>query len=111
MDAKGVTPEEYLDNRGQGIDLIKFSYIDDKVHTSKEDYDSFMSEVLFQTENRLIPFLEQVPQSVPVLIFADHGFRINSQFRKENKYESPRYLHGGNTPAEVIVPWSLLYRI
>ena len=111
FEAENVDPAKCLNNKGEGVDLIKFSYIDDKVHSSKEHYDNFIREVLFQTENRLIPFLEKIPQSTPVLIFADHGFRINSQFREENKYESPRYLHGGNTPAEVIVPWSLLYRI
>lgn len=90
-------------------EIIKFSYIDDKVHTSKENYSDFMKEIIFQTENRLIPFLEKIAARSVVLIISDHGYRINYKFDYRQKYESPRYLHGGKSAHELIVPWALLY--
>ncbi|MFP4015843.1 MAG: hypothetical protein ACLFUI_02315, partial [Halanaerobiales bacterium] len=98
-------------NDGIIREIVKFSYIDDRVHSSKEDYSEFMEEIKFQTENRLLPFLKKIPSRTMVLIVSDHGYRINHQFRKDEKYETPRYLHGGNSPFEIIVPWALLYKI
>ncbi|MFW6266592.1 MAG: DUF6079 family protein [Halanaerobiales bacterium] len=109
--ADDVDPERYIDNnQGENCDIIKFSYIDDKVHSSREDYHSFIEEVIFQTENRLMSFLDKLPSGVIILLFADHGFCLNYNFNRVEKYESPRYLHGGKSMAEVIVPWSLLYK-
>ncbi len=90
--------------------IIRFNYVDDKVHTSREDYGALLDEILFLTEKRLIPFLERLPGSSPVLFFADHGFRINYKFSPRDKYETPRYLHGEQSPFEVMVPWALIYR-
>jgi len=120
-----ITPEEYFQRKSDFIlsdnsiikndgiirEIVKFSYIDDKVHTSKECYSQFMEEIRFQTINRLIPFLEKIPERTMILIVSDHGYRINHQFNKNEKYDSPRYLHGGDSPQEVIVPWALLYKI
>ncbi len=89
--------------------VIRFSYIDDRVHTSKDEYPDFIDEIMFQTENRLFPFLKNVPSEHPLLFFADHGFSINHDFKEEEKYETPRYLHGSGSLNEVIVPWSLVY--
>lgn len=88
--------------------VVKFSFIDDKVHTSRQDYPDFLDELIFQAQNRLLPFLESLPERQPVLFFADHGFSINHQFDESRKYEEPRYLHGSSTIFEVIVPWSLI---
>ncbi|MFP4662417.1 MAG: DUF6079 family protein [Halanaerobiales bacterium] len=103
--------EENAKNNGIVREIVKFSYVDDRVHSSKEDYCEFMEEIRFQTENHLIPFLHKIPSRTLILIVSDHGYRINHKFRKEEKYESPRYLHGGNSPYEIIVPWGILYKI
>ena len=89
--------------------IIRFSFIDDKVHSSRQNYLDFLDELIFQTQNRLLPFLNDLPERQPVLFFADHGFSINHHFDKSNKYEEPRYLHGSSTLFEAIVPWSLIY--
>ncbi|MFW6386686.1 MAG: DUF6079 family protein, partial [Bacillota bacterium] len=98
-----ISPQEFkveeIDER-EG-DLVKFSYVDDRVHSSKEDYPAFMEEIAFRTENTLVPFLERLPARTAVLLVSDHGYRINYNFSERNKYESPRYLHGGETPFEV----------
>ncbi|MCF8001960.1 MAG: DUF6079 family protein [Halanaerobiales bacterium] len=97
-------------NTKQCNEIIKFSYIDDKVHSSKDDYNNFLKEIKFQTQNRLIPFLDKMPASTAVLIFSDHGFTINHNFNYNNKYEEPRYLHGGKSFHEIIVPWAFMYK-
>ena len=88
--------------------LITFSCIDEKVHTSKQNYLDFIDEIIFQVENRLFPLLSELPPEQPVLFLADHGFSINHQFKKSEKYETPRYLHGNNGLFEALIPWSLL---
>ena len=93
-----------------GRDIIKFGYIDDKIHTSRDDYLELVREINFQTRNRLKPFLDKIPADSPVLIFGDHGFTINYQFEKQEKYTTPRYLHGGASAEEMLVPWSFLLK-
>ncbi|MFW6256696.1 MAG: DUF6079 family protein [Bacillota bacterium] len=110
---KIISPRDYSDQKigkkAQISRLIKFSYIDDRVHTSKEDYYGFMEEIIFHTRNKLLPFLDNLPPRTTVLLVSDHGYRINYSFSSAKKYEMSRYLHGGETPFEVIVPWSLMY--
>lgn len=108
FDGEVIGPEEFT---GEKDDIIKFGYIDDKIHSSKDNYSHFIEEIIFQTENRLIPFIKRLPSGSPLLIFADHGYRINNNFRRQDKYETPRYLHGSDTFDETIVPWAFLYKI
>jgi hypothetical protein len=98
------------DNQKSCNEIIKFSYIDDKIHSCKDDYNNFLKEINFQTQNRLIPFLDNMPASSAVLIFSDHGFTINHNFNNKNKYKEPRYLHGGKSFHEIIVPWAFMYK-
>jgi len=98
------------DNKEKCNEIIKFAYIDNKIHSFKEDYISFIEEIQFQTRNRLIPFLEKIESKSGILIFSDHGYTINHNFKKQDKYEEPRYLHGGKSFHEIIVPWAFLYK-
>ena len=91
--------------------ITRFSYIDDRIHTSKDNYYNFMQEIIFHTQNRLLPFIKELPSRTAVLIFSDHGYRINHKFSERNKFEEPRYLHGGDSAFEIIVPWALLYLV
>jgi len=97
-------------NQNNCNEIIKFSYIDNKVHSFKEDYISFIEEIQFQTRNRLIPFLDKIASGTGILIFSDHGYKINHNFNKSDKYEEPRYLHGGKSFHEIIVPWAFIYK-
>ena len=114
FDGSVLTPEEFnAEDKSDDLlnSLIKFSYIDDRVHTSKENYAGFMEEIIFRTENRLLPFLKRLPERSAVLLVSDHGYRLNYGFSRDKKYQQPRYLHGGETPFEVIVPWVFLYLV
>ncbi|MFW6270852.1 MAG: hypothetical protein ACOC4G_12325, partial [Bacillota bacterium] len=103
-----ISVDEFKENQDN---IVKFSYIDDKVHTSKAEYSQFIQEIIFQTRNQLLPFIKNLNSGTPVLIFSDHGFINNYSFQEKNKYQSARYLHGGDSFFERIVPWSLLYKI
>lgn len=118
-----ISPEEVIINNEESSkdlfikkqpipgEIIKFTYIDDKIHTSRDNYSGLMEELLFQTRNKLVPFIQQLPARSTILIISDHGYRLNQQYQPAEKYEHPRYLHGGGTPYEVIVPWALLYKV
>lgn len=92
-------------------EIIKLDYIDEKVHTSKQDYHLLLQEIVFQSQSTLGPLLDKIPQASGVLILSDHGFKINYSFTADFKYEQERYSHGGISLAEVIVPWAFLYKI
>jgi hypothetical protein len=46
-----------------------------------------------------------------MIVFADHGFRQDPQFAIYDKYSRSRYVHGGCSPFEVIVPMVVLEKI
>jgi len=46
-----------------------------------------------------------------LILFSDHGFVENHAFSSADKYASPRYIHGKDSPFEVIVPWAWVMRI
>jgi len=87
---------------------LKFDFIDEKIHSSREGLLTLSEEVILQGKKKLWPVLDNLPVDSLVLIAADHGFRINFHFSKGNKWEEPRYLHGGATFFEVLAPWCLL---
>ncbi|GAH25873.1 unnamed protein product, partial [marine sediment metagenome] len=35
-----------------------------------------------------------------------HGFVENKAFSRTDKYEASRYIHGKDSPFEVIIPWA-----
>lgn len=97
-------------NKKTSKEIIKFSFIDDKVHSCKDNYIEFLKEIVFLNQNRLLPFLEKITSGSAILLFSDHGFKINHGFKEINKYEEPRYLHGGGSFHEIIVPWAFMYK-
>lgn len=81
---------------------LRFNFIDEKVHSSRSDYLSLCEEVRLQAQRRVLPLLREAPAGTLFLLFGDHGFREGTG--------EPRYLHGGASPAEVLVPWAALLK-
>ena len=52
-----------------------------------------------------------VPYSLLLILFSDHGFVENKAFSRTDKYEAPRYMHGKDSPFEVIIPWAWVMRL
>ncbi len=55
--------------------------------------------------------LRKLPPRTLLIIFSDHGFVENPAFTPTDKYETPRYVHGKDSPFEVIVPWAWIMRL
>lgn len=96
--------------KGENLSLncIKFNFIDDKMHTSRDDLLTLLEEILLKSRKELWPLLENIPHNSLVLLLSDHGFRTNLYFQKMNKVEEARYLHGSSSFFEVLAPWALL---
>ncbi len=87
--------------------IHRLDLVDDKVHTSRDEYSVFLDECLLGWKREVQPFLSRLGCEgfSRVLLVSDHGYRENQAFRTERKYEDPRYLHGRATPGEVLSPW------
>ncbi|MFH0926204.1 MAG: DUF6079 family protein [bacterium] len=88
--------------------MVKYSLIDNKIHSSKDDLLTFYNEASLTLQSALNLYLARIPTRSMVIIFADHGFVERKVSRKEVK--TSRYTHGGASPWEMIVPLVVLYR-
>ncbi len=89
------------------LKALKFNFIDDKIHSSRDKLPVLLEELQLQTRKKLHPLLEYLPPGAIMLIAADHGFRTNLYHNKDSK-EEPLYLHGSNTFFEALAPWTLV---
>lgn len=87
-------------------EILRFNFIDEKVHTSPAGYLTFLAEVEMAAERELHPFLAGVPEGSGLLLFGDHGY---VKGEKEEQHTSA-YLHGQGLPADTLVPWYFLKR-
>ncbi len=109
-------PEPFLsavDNRKAAGDpeaplkAIKYNYIDEKMHASRDALPVLLEELLMQSRKKLFPLLEYLSSGDLLLLVSDHGFKTNLYHNKADK-EDPRYLHGETTMFEVLAPWAML---
>jgi hypothetical protein len=91
--------------------LWKVSGIDERVHTEKGSLIFFFANVIRYLELDLAFRLSNLPSRTLLILFADHGFVENKSFSRKDKYESSRYMHGKDSPFEVIVPWAWVMRL
>lgn len=89
------------------IKAIKFSFVDDKIHTSRDPLPQLIEELSLSAKKQFHPLLEYIPPAAVVLMAADHGFKTNYYHDKQRK-EEPLYLHGGDSFFETLAPWVLL---
>ena len=86
---------------------IKYGFVDDKIHVSRDALPVLLEELLMASKKQLHPLLNYIPAGSVVLLAADHGFRTNLYFNKTDKNDL-RYLHGEDTFFETLAPWTLL---
>ncbi|MBW1923894.1 MAG: hypothetical protein JRJ35_10515 [Deltaproteobacteria bacterium] len=103
---RSAFPQEDLDTR-----LLKLDGIDEMIHAEKGPWTRLASNAQRYLENELLFRLRRLPAATLLIVFADHGFVENPGFDPSMKYEAPRYVHGGPSPFEVIVPWAWVMRI
>jgi len=91
--------------------FFKATGIDEKIHTEKGPLTHLFANVITYLEIDLLFRLRKLPARTLLVLFADHGFVENPAFNPREKYESPRYIHGKDSPFEVIVPWAWVMKL
>jgi len=109
-DLAGARDRE-LDDLGRDNQIIVFGFPDTKIHTSKDDLPVCAQELAQAFEREAWPLLRRLPEQSLCLFFADHGFRENPLFHPHDKYAADRYTHGGNSPWEVLCPWTAYFKL
>jgi Family of unknown function (DUF6079) len=101
------------DRDGQAEDLLEMwrtgpplsvavaTGVDERLHRSPIDLAALLAESATALERRILPTLRALPDAVPLVVLADHGFREN---RSWGRAAMDRYGHGGLSLAESVVP-------
>ena len=92
---------------GPPLSVAVATGVDERLHRSPVDLASMLSESATALERRVLPTLRALPDSVPLVVLADHGFREN---RSWGRGAVDRYAHGGLSLAESVVPVAVLVR-
>jgi hypothetical protein len=79
-------------------------WIDTKVHGSRESLYFLYEEILGQFEAQLVATLRAFRKNTVVVLISDHGFRENPNYDRKDKFRDHRYLHGGKSVFEAVVP-------
>ncbi len=104
--------EEVMSNeKSKDIKVWKISGIDERVHSEKGSIEHLFRNILQYLQLELTPRLREIPSGKSLILFSDHGFIENPQFEKLDKYKTSRYIHGEDSPFEIIVPWAVLKRM
>jgi len=100
----------YPDNQVEEL-LWKVSGIDERIHTDKGSLEFLFANAIRYLELDLAFRLTDLPSRTLLILFSDHGFVENKAFSRTDKYEAPRYMHGKDSPFEVIIPWAWVMRL
>ncbi|MDY7030699.1 MAG: hypothetical protein SVY10_02180, partial [Thermodesulfobacteriota bacterium] len=91
------------------IKIVKFGFIDNKVHQSKDDLVTLFREICVNMEVSVKSYMDRLPKGSLIFLFSDHGFLENMQYKGHQ--DESRYFHGGASPWEVIVPFVAMLKI
>ncbi len=94
--------------QGAPLRVLKYDFIDEKVHVSRDPLPVLLDELLLQGRRKLGPLLDCLPDGALVLCVADHGFQTNLHYK--GGLEEPLYLHGAESLFEVLAPWALMQK-
>jgi hypothetical protein len=75
--------------------------VDEALHRSSGDLASLVDETVAGLERRIVPTLHALPDGVPLVVLADHGFRENPSW---GRGPGSRYGHGGLSLEESVIP-------
>ncbi|MGQ9646735.1 MAG: DUF6079 family protein [Thermodesulfobacteriota bacterium] len=106
-----TTPRQMEFFAGEEKNLWKITGVDERVHTEKGNLEYLFRNIVQFLQLDLSPRLRELPPGTQIILFSDHGFVENPHFEKSDKYRMPRYIHGGASPFEIIVPWASVMKI
>jgi len=101
----------FIEEKQREWKIWKIAGIDERVHTERGTLEHLFRNVLQFLQLDLAPRLRELPSRTSLLLFSDHGFIENPHFDRSDKYRTSRYIHGEDSPFEVIVPWASLIKI
>ncbi len=87
--------------RNKNIIILGFNFIDDKLHNQKFGISIFYEELKIIFQEKVIPLLQAMSRDYSTYIISDHGFKSQLNWQRRGEY---RYLHGADSPYEVILP-------
>ncbi len=86
---------------GPPLSVAVATGIDERLHRTSAELAGLLSDALSGLERRIVPSLSVLPDEVPLLVLADHGFRENPSW---GLGPDGRYAHGGTSLEECVVP-------
>jgi hypothetical protein len=86
---------------GPRLTVVVAGGVDERLHRTPVELAAFLDEAATALSRRLLPTLQELPATVPLVILADHGFRESASWGRGGE---SRYTHGGLSLAESVVP-------
>jgi hypothetical protein len=90
---------------GPALTVVAATGVDELLHRTPVELTALLDEALAGLERRVLPTLEALPDRVPLVVLADHGFRENRWWGRGSE---TRYAHGGLSLEESVVPVATL---
>jgi hypothetical protein len=82
---------------GGPVRVLHFNLVDERIHDTDTGPYVLYQELLVAFQQRVLPYLVDVPSDATVLVTADHGFRYDAAL-------APPYSHGGASVFERVIP-------
>jgi len=86
---------------GPPISVAAATGVDERLHRTSVELAALLVDAVTGLERRVLPSLTALPDAVPLVVLADHGFREN---RAWGHGPEGRYTHGGLSLEESVVP-------
>jgi hypothetical protein len=90
---------------GPALTVVVATGVDERLHRSPLELAPLLAESVSALERRVLPALDALPERVPLVVLADHGFRENRWWGRGSE---TRYAHGGLSLEESVVPVATL---
>jgi Family of unknown function (DUF6079) len=90
---------------GPAVTVVVATGVDELLHHTPVELTALLEESATALERRVLPTLEALPEGVPLVVLADHGFRENRWWGRGSE---TRYAHGGLSLEESVVPVATL---
>jgi hypothetical protein len=86
---------------GPPISVAVATSVDERLHRTPVELAALLDEAIAGLERRVLPSLAALPDTVPLVVLADHGFRENPAWARST---DGRYAHGGLSLEESVIP-------
>ncbi len=100
---ENIAPGLHLMKKGR-LRIFKIDLIDTYIHKARLLPHILKDEILPSLKKTLSPLTKGTKK---ILVFSDHGFRLDIRVALTGSYKQPLYAHGNISPEEVIVPWAV----